>query len=93
MAVIAPAIKGRIPTVTRESELADHAVIETHMTLIANQSFPGIYTLGGRQEMRTCNNQEQREEKKEIHNQTSHRGQKITFSNLNPLYYVIILEF
>ena len=41
--VIAPAIKGRISTVTRESQRADHAIIETRMTHTVNESSPGVY--------------------------------------------------
>jgi len=70
VAVIAPAIKGRISAVTRELQRADHTVIETRMTHTVNKSSPGIYALGDRQEIRG-DNQEKRE-KKEIHNQTSY---------------------
>jgi len=38
MAVIAPVIKGRISAVMRESQLADHAIIETRMTRTSNES-------------------------------------------------------
>ena len=48
--VIAPAINDRIPAVMRESERADHAVIETRTTCTANESSHGIYTLGDGQE-------------------------------------------
>ena len=43
----------------RESQCADHAVIETRMTHTANESSSGIYTLGDEQER---DNQEKREE-------------------------------
>ena len=46
VAEIASAIKGRIQAVTKESQYADHAVIEICMTRTANEGSPGIYTLG-----------------------------------------------
>ena len=46
--VIAPAIKGRIPAVTRESQRANHAVIENRITRTANEGSPGIYIHWGK---------------------------------------------
>jgi len=51
VAVITIAIKDKNPVVMRESQHADRAVIETYMTRTANESFPGIYTLGDGQEI------------------------------------------
>jgi len=39
---IAPAIKKRISTITKESRRADHVVIETRITRTVNKSSPGI---------------------------------------------------
>ena len=64
---ISPAISGKIPAITRESQRADHAVIEARITPTANESSTGIYTLTDRQET-ISDNEEKREEKKDIHN-------------------------
>ena len=88
VAEIAPAIKGKISAVTRESRRLDHAVIEAYMTRTANESSPGINTRGDGPE--TCDNPEKREEKKEIHNQTSHLVQKTIFPK--PKFHCIMLS-
>ena len=45
---IAPAIKGRIHIVTKESQYADHAVIKIRMNCTANEGSPGIYIHWGK---------------------------------------------
>ena len=67
---IALAIKGRIPAIMKESQLAHHSIIETHMTRTVNESSPGIYTLGGGYERGQATTK--KKEKEKIHNQASH---------------------
>ena len=50
VAEIASAIKDKIQAVIKESQSADHAVIEIRMTRVANESSPGIHTLGDGQD-------------------------------------------
>jgi len=48
VAEITLAIKDIMQAVMKESQHADHAVIEIRMTCTANEDSPGIYTLGDR---------------------------------------------
>jgi len=64
----------------RESQRIDHVVIETRMTRKANESSPGIYTLGDGQETKEVTAKRKEMKTKKMHNQTSHLVQKIAFS-------------
>ena len=70
---IAPAIKGRIQAVIKESQRADHVLIEIRMTCTVNEDSLDIYTLGDGQDKEKKQKKEKDEEnsRKEIHNQKS----------------------
>jgi len=70
IAKIIPVIKDIIQAVMKESQRADHVVIEICITHTANKDFQGIYTLGDRrregQLPQTTNTSQKKKNKKRL---------------------------